>query len=134
MSRGLHSSSHSDKKEQGSIVRACSAVSPQSCVNKEPRHSNLARAVDREGLVQMDYGCRDPGLWFGQRFWSKRLEDVQQAGKTLSGDSLEREICMKNSEFFFVLFHCSFFDKFIDFSHIVWGFCRVKIVKKTSLI
>lgn len=42
MSRGLHSSPHSDKGEQGPIVWACSAVAPQGCVNNEPRHFNLA--------------------------------------------------------------------------------------------
>ncbi|TNN71591.1 hypothetical protein EYF80_018116 [Liparis tanakae] len=31
-------------REQGPIVWACSAVAPQSCVNKEPRHFNLAQS------------------------------------------------------------------------------------------
>lgn len=42
MSRGLHSSPHSDKGEQGPIVWVSSAVAPKSCVNNEPWHFNLA--------------------------------------------------------------------------------------------
>lgn len=42
MSRGLHSSPHSDKGEQGPIVWVSSAVAPKSCVNNEHWHFNLA--------------------------------------------------------------------------------------------
>lgn len=50
MSRGLHSSPRCDRGEQGLIVWACSAVAPQSCVNNEPRHFNLAQGHRLRGL------------------------------------------------------------------------------------
>ena len=46
--------------EQGPIVWARSVVAPQSCVNNEPQHFNLAQSHRwRERLARVHYGCHD---------------------------------------------------------------------------